>query len=75
MPPGRREDFTQEQAEHFVVEAIALAMTRDSSSGGVIRYVTCTKDGAKHGYVPGHQVPQFVDDLPIPAPGGGGMMM
>lgn len=70
-----REDFTREEAEHFVTEAIALAMTRDSSSGGCIRTVTCTKDGVFHGYVPGDKVPGFIDDLPMPAFGAGGIMM
>ena len=38
-----REDMEREEAEHFVSEAIALAMSTDSSSGGCIRLVTCNK--------------------------------
>jgi 20S proteasome subunit beta 1 len=39
--------MTREEAEAFVTEALALAMARDASSGGVIRTVTLDKDGAK----------------------------
>jgi 20S proteasome alpha/beta subunit len=42
-----RPNMTQEEAEKFVVEALALAMARDASSGGVIRTVTLDKDGPK----------------------------
>jgi hypothetical protein len=38
--------MTREEAEAFVREALALAMTRDASSGGVIRMITMTQDGA-----------------------------
>lgn len=51
-----RDDFTREQAEAFVEEAIALAMSSDSSSGGCIRLVTVDKDGAHHKYINGSQV-------------------
>jgi hypothetical protein len=44
----RRPGMTREEAEAFVVEALALAMARDASSGGVIRTVTLNKDGATH---------------------------
>jgi 20S proteasome subunit beta 1 len=39
--------MTREEAEAFVTEALALAMARDASSGGVIRTVTLDKDGAE----------------------------
>ncbi len=48
-------------------EAIALAMTRDSSSGGSIRLITLDGTGAHHKYIQGDQVQQFVGDLPFPA--------
>jgi 20S proteasome subunit beta 1 len=44
--------MTREEAEAFVTEALALAMARDASSGGVIRTVTLDKDGAKLRWVP-----------------------
>lgn len=45
--------MTREEAESFVVEAVALAMARDGSSGGVIRTVTLDKDGPKFRYASG----------------------
>ena len=67
-----RENFTREEAEAFVTEALALAMARDASSGGCIRVITCDKDGCHHKYLQGDQVPLYCDDLPHPVPGGGG---
>lgn len=67
-----REDFTRAEAEAFVIEALGLAMARDSSSGGCIRLVTCDKDGSHHKYLQGDQVPLFIDDLPHPSMAAGG---
>lgn len=52
-----RDNFTREEAEAFVTEALALAMASDCSSGGCIRLVTLDKDGAHHTYLRGDQVP------------------
>ncbi|PNW75549.1 hypothetical protein CHLRE_12g531100v5 [Chlamydomonas reinhardtii] len=62
-----RDDMTREEAEKWVAEAIALAMTRDSSSGGSIRLITLDGTGAHHKYIRGDEVQQFVGDLPFPA--------
>lgn len=59
--------MTREEAEKWVAEAIALAMTRDSSSGGSIRLITLDGTGAHHKYIRGDEVQQFVGDLPFPA--------
>jgi 20S proteasome subunit beta 1 len=48
--------MTRQQAEAFCIEALALAMSRDGSSGGVIRLMALDKDGAHPTYVPGHEV-------------------
>lgn len=61
-----KENFTQEQAEEFVKEGIALAMARDGSSGGIIRLVTVNKAGSKHQYIQGEHVPLFQGELPFP---------
>jgi 20S proteasome subunit beta 1 len=37
--------------------ALALAMSRDGSSGGVIRMAVITKDGVERLFVPGNQLP------------------
>ena len=58
--------ISREQAEAMVVEALALAMSRDASSGGVIRTVTLDARGAAARYVPGNAVPQFFEELPPP---------
>jgi 20S proteasome subunit beta 1 len=39
--------------------ALALAMSRDGSSGGVIRMCVITKEGVERLFVPGDQLPQF----------------
>jgi 20S proteasome subunit beta 1 len=41
----------------FVKTAIAHAMARDGSSGGVIRIVAISKDGVEREYVPGNALP------------------
>jgi 20S proteasome subunit beta 1 len=66
-PATCRKDFTREEAETFVMEALALAMGRDSSSGGCIRLVTLDASGAAHKTVRGDQVPLYQDDLPPPS--------
>jgi 20S proteasome subunit beta 1 len=59
--------MTREEAEALVVDALSLAMTRDASSGGVIRLVTIDKAGATRRYVGGADVPTWFEDLPAPA--------
>lgn len=39
--------------------AVTLAMIRDGSSGGVIRYAIITKDGVERFMIPGDKLPQF----------------
>lgn len=41
----------------YECRAISLAMARDGSSGGCIRLVIITEQGAKREFVGGHQVP------------------
>lgn len=45
-------DMTAEQCHAFVVQAVTLAIGRDGSSGGCVRTVTVTKDGAKREFLP-----------------------
>lgn len=49
--------MTKETAQEFVKRALAHAMARDGSSGGVIRLVTITEDGVKHDMIPGDKLP------------------
>jgi 20S proteasome subunit beta 1 len=55
--------MSRQEAEELVKEAIALAMSRDGSSGGVIRLVTVNKDGAERKMIQGPEVPTFWDEL------------
>lgn len=41
--------------------ALALAMSRDGSSGGTIRMAIITKEGVERVFVPGDQLPRFYD--------------
>lgn len=61
-----KEGMTLEEAENLVASALALAMSRDSSSGGVIRLVTINKDGAKRRLITPEEHPIFWDEIPEP---------
>lgn len=70
-----RSDFSREEAERFVEEAVALAMSSDASSGGCIRLVTINKEGAHHKYTNGANVALFDQELGVPMGGSGGMVL
>ncbi|XP_048345505.1 proteasome subunit beta type-9 [Sphaerodactylus townsendi] len=53
--------MTQEECRQFTKNAIALAMSRDGSSGGVIYLITITENGVKEDLVFGNELPQFYD--------------
>eukprot|EP00955_Chlamydomonas_euryale_P107530 365776-Chlamydomonas_euryale.AAC.18 len=73
--PQRRDNFTRAEAEAFVEEGVALAMSSDCSSGGCIRLVTVNSEGAHHKYINGSQAPKFQDELNVPGPATGGMIL
>lgn len=52
-----RDNMTKEECQEFVKKVISHAMARDGSSGGVIRTVTITKDGAERECVLGDKLP------------------
>eukprot|EP00761_Pharyngomonas_kirbyi_P011924 gb/GECH01011950.1/.p1 GENE.gb/GECH01011950.1/~~gb/GECH01011950.1/.p1 ORF type:complete len:245 (+),score=51.63 gb/GECH01011950.1/:1-735(+) len=56
-----RENMSRDECVEFVKNALALAMARDGSSGGVIRYAIITKDGVEKQTIPGDQLPRFYD--------------
>lgn len=39
--------------------ALALAMSRDGSSGGTIRMAVITEDGVERHFIPGNELPTF----------------
>ncbi|KAI0321854.1 nucleophile aminohydrolase [Amylostereum chailletii] len=54
-----REGWGQEETVEFVRNTLALAMSRDGSSGGVIRMAVITEDGVQRLFVPGNELPKF----------------
>lgn len=58
-----REGMNRQEAEDMVKEALALAMSRDGSSGGVIRLCTVSADGVDRQMIHGPDIPTFWDEL------------
>ena len=54
--------MTREECTKFVTNALALAMARDGSSGGIIRLAIIDKAGFTRYVVPGNQLPAFSED-------------
>ncbi|ORX70466.1 proteasome subunit beta type-6 [Linderina pennispora] len=53
-----RPDLSRDECIEFVKNSVSLAMTRDGSSGGVVRLAVITKDGVERQFVPGDQLPE-----------------
>ena len=51
-----REGMPRAEAEDLVASALALAASRDGSSGGLLRLVTVSAAGAERRLIPGDQV-------------------
>ncbi|KAM6183419.1 proteasome subunit beta type-9 isoform 1-T1 [Erethizon dorsatum] len=54
--------MSPEECRRFTTDAIALAMSRDCSSGGVIYLVTVTAAGVDHRVILGNELPKFYDE-------------
>ncbi|KAJ1146789.1 hypothetical protein NDU88_013049 [Pleurodeles waltl] len=54
--------MSRDECVQFATNALALAMSRDGSSGGVIYMVTITKAGSEHKVISGADLPQFYDE-------------
>ena len=54
--------MTGEECRAFVKKALSLAMSRDGSSGGVIRTVMITKDGPDRDFTPGNKLPYMTEN-------------
>ncbi|KAN0097321.1 Nucleophile aminohydrolase [Tylopilus felleus] len=54
-----REGWGRDETVEFVKNTLALAMSRDGSSGGVIRMCVITEEGVERLFVPGDQLPRF----------------
>lgn len=56
-----KEGMSKEECLKFVRNALSLAMSRDGSSGGVIRTLVITKDSNERTVVPGNKLPSFYE--------------
>lgn len=54
--------MTKEECLKFVANGVGLAISRDGSSGGVIRLAAINKDGVERFVLTGNQVPTFYED-------------
>lgn len=53
-----RPRMSRDECVEFVKNSVSLAMTRDGSSGGVVRLAVITKDGVERIFVPGDKLPE-----------------
>ena len=65
MSNACREGMSRKEAEEIVKTALALAMSRDGSSGGLARLVTLTKAGAERKLINHDDIPAFWDELEV----------
>ncbi|KAG5733987.1 Proteasome subunit beta type-6 [Termitomyces sp. T112] len=54
-----REGWGRDETINFVKNTLALAMSRDGSSGGVIRMCVITEDKVERLFIPGDELPKF----------------
>jgi len=54
-----KDGWNRDETVNWVKNTLALAMSRDGSSGGVIRMCVITKDGVERLFVPGNELPRF----------------
>jgi len=54
-----KDNMTREECIDFTKNAIALAISRDGSSGGCIRLAVIDKQGVERIFVPGNEIPTF----------------
>ncbi|TDL29697.1 20S proteasome subunit [Rickenella mellea] len=54
-----RENWGRDETVDFVKNTLSLAMSRDGSSGGVIRMCVITEGGVERMFIPGNELPKF----------------
>lgn len=67
--------MSRAEAEEMVKTALALAMSRDGSSGGIARLVTLSAAGAERKMIKGDDVPLFWDEIEPLRTNGAGMVV
>ncbi|XP_061163168.1 proteasome subunit beta type-6-like [Saccostrea echinata] len=55
--------MSKEECLKFVANGLSLAMSRDGSSGGVVRLASINKDGVERFVLTGDQIPKFYEDF------------
>ncbi|KZT60732.1 20S proteasome subunit [Calocera cornea HHB12733] len=63
-----QEGWNKEETIKFVKDTLALAMSRDGSSGGVIRMAVITEEGVERLFVPGTELPRFWEGKEVLGP-------
>jgi len=58
-----KENMNRNECAEFTKNAVTLAIQRDGSSGGVIRYASITKNGIEREVVPNDKLPKFSGGL------------
>jgi len=61
-------NMTKEECKSFVRKAVSLAISRDGSSGGVIRTVTVNEHEQVKEFVTGNEVPVYQDEIQSKGP-------
>ena len=56
-----KEDMTKDECRQFVINALSLAMSRDGSSGGLVRLAVIDKDGVARETITEENLPKFFD--------------
>lgn len=56
-----KENMTKEECLRFTGNALALAMNRDGSSGGVVRLAAITEQGVERQVILGNELPKFYE--------------
>lgn len=57
-----RPDMSQEECLQLAVNAVAMAIARDGSSGGCIRYAVINKDGVFRNHIVNNQIPRYFEN-------------
>lgn len=60
-----KENWGEDETVNFVRNTLALAMSRDGSSGGCIRMCVIKKEGVRRIFVPGNELPRFWEGAEI----------
>nr|CAI5864771.1 unnamed protein product [Callosobruchus analis] len=58
-------NMSKDECTKFVTNALALAMSRDGSSGGVIRLGIITEEGVERRVILGNELPKFYEEQPV----------